>query len=42
MVVIPAFEKQANHLELDSSLGSRVRLSPKFKHNKRNKIVIIT
>lgn len=32
-LVISAFEKQVNHLKLESSLGSGVRLSQKFKHN---------
>lgn len=32
-LVISAFEKQVNHLKLESSLGSGIRLSQKFKHN---------
>lgn len=38
MLVIPASERPMKHLGLESSLGSRVGLSQKFKHNNVTKL----
>lgn len=40
MLEIPASEKLMKHLGLESSLGSRVRLSQKFKHNNVTKLPV--